>query len=480
MVITCRMLLPSDQPANWSGVPSWATALLGALTSRWKPSTPVDGARRTDWYAIDHDPQSRRRRRQADLRLPGPDGHDLARRQAVGVGRRHLDLVRRVCRGLPGPGDRERTGTSGQRAHERMEVRAVVQPDLGLDVGVVEVEPCSIGGERVVGDRVAGPIQLTFRRSSHDQVGRDSDLDHYRLRTGVVACGRDGEAGGVDTRGRVGLGRIRLAAGRSVTEVPLVAERVAVRIMASDAREVDRERLEALGLVGISDRHRQMGRSVVGDAVEGAGPVGEVVERAVRSDLQVDDAARLGVEVTDVGDVAVWVEVGGLDETLGVVAEEEVPLILRREHVTPVDRATGDGGAVSGVRIGVEGVDVARTCHRTHAFVHGPAVVAALDDAVHLLPREVADVAAVEPPGRAVELEPPRVAEPVRPDRAELAGLSCERVVGRYRAVPVDPKDLPVRVAEVLGVGSVAVVADREVELAVGPEADAPADMQQG
>ena len=41
VVITCRMLLPSDQPANWSGVPSWATALLGALTSRWKPSTPV-------------------------------------------------------------------------------------------------------------------------------------------------------------------------------------------------------------------------------------------------------------------------------------------------------------------------------------------------------------------------------------------------------------------------------------------------------
>src|SRR4051812_11035865 len=40
VVITCWMTLPSDQPANWSAVPSGATALLGADSSRWKPSTP--------------------------------------------------------------------------------------------------------------------------------------------------------------------------------------------------------------------------------------------------------------------------------------------------------------------------------------------------------------------------------------------------------------------------------------------------------
>ena len=33
--------MPSDQPANWSGVPSWPTAVAGAAISRWKPSTPV-------------------------------------------------------------------------------------------------------------------------------------------------------------------------------------------------------------------------------------------------------------------------------------------------------------------------------------------------------------------------------------------------------------------------------------------------------
>ena len=144
-----------------------------------------------------------------------------------------------------------------------------------------------------------------------------------------------------------------------------------------------------------------------------------------------------------------------------------------------VDRTTGDGRALPGVRIGVDRVDEAGAVRRADAFVQRPAVVAALDDAVDLLPAEVADVAAVEPAGGAVELEAPRVAEPVRPDRAQLAGLAGERVVGGDRAVLVDPQDLAVRIAQVLGVRAVAVVADGEVELAVRPEANAAADVQQ-
>src|SRR5207302_1207035 len=104
---------------------------------------------------------------------------------------------------------------------------------------------------------------------------------------------------------------------------------------------------------------------------------------------------------------------------------------------------------------------------------------AALDDVVDLFPGEVAHVAAVEVAAGLVELEPPRVAEPVRPDRAELAGLAVERVVGRDRAVLVDAQDLPVWAAQVLGVGTAPVVADGEVELAVRAECDAAADVQQ-
>ena len=108
-----------------------------------------------------------------------------------------------------------------------------------------------------------------------------------------------------------------------------------------------------------------------------------------------------------------------------------------------------------------------------------PAVVAALDDAVDLLPAEVAHVAAVELPGGAVELEAPGIAESVGPDRPELAGLAGERIVGRDRTVLVDPQDLPVRIAQVLRVRPVAVVADCEVQLAVRSEPNAPADVEQ-
>src|SRR5262249_47994229 len=75
--------------------------------------------------------------------------------------------------------------------------------------------------------------------------------------------------------------------------------------------------------------------------------------------------------------------------------------------------------------------------------------------------------------------EPPWVAEAVGPDRPELAGLPVERVVGGDRSVLVDPENLAVRTVQVLGVSTIAVVADREIELSVRPECDSPTDMQQ-
>ena len=240
-----------------------------------------------------------------------------------------------------------------------------------------------------------------------------------------------------------------------------------------------RERLDALRDVRRCAGHGHVGGGVVADAVQRTREVGDVVQRAVGSDLQVDDAAGLVVEVVDSGDVAVGVEIRVLDETLGVVPEEEVAAVLGREHVIAIHRATGDGRALPGMRIRVDRVHVARAARRAHAFMDGPAIVGALDDVVDLLPGEVAHVAAIELPGGAVELEPPRIAESVGPDRPELARLAEERVVGGDGSVLVDPQDLPVRTAQVLGERPVAVVAHREVQLAVRPEPDAPADMQQ-
>ena len=136
---------------------------LGATSSRWKPSTPVKVRGVLTGTPSSEQPEAGRRRGQARARdFRGRTFTILLRGQAVAVGRGHLDLVRRVRRRLAGGRDRERSGAAGQRADERVEVRAVVQPDLGLDVAVVEVEAGRVAGERVVGDRVARPVQLAL------------------------------------------------------------------------------------------------------------------------------------------------------------------------------------------------------------------------------------------------------------------------------------------------------------------------------
>ena len=162
--MTCRMLLPSDQPANWSGVPSGATAVFGADSSRWKPSTPVNVR-----GVLTGTPSSVRPRPGGDVARVSCDFRGkmlttLLVDRPLAVGRGHLDLVRGVGRRLAGRRDRERSRPAGQRSDERVEVSAVVQPDLGLDVAVVQVEARRVAGERVVGDRVARPVQLALGR----------------------------------------------------------------------------------------------------------------------------------------------------------------------------------------------------------------------------------------------------------------------------------------------------------------------------
>ena len=181
----------------------------------------------------------------------------------------------------------------------------------------------------------------------------------------------------------------------------------------------------------------------------------------------------------DRSDLTIRVEVGPLDEPLRVVPEEQVAPVIGREHLAAVHRATGDGRAFAGMRIGVDRVDVAIAARGAHAFMQRPAVVSALDDVVDLLPAKVAHVAAIELASGAVELEAPGIAESIGPDRPQLAGLAGERIVSRDRTVLVDPQDFPVRIAQVLGIRPVAVIADCEVQLAVGSKPDAPADVEQ-
>ena len=179
-------------------MPSAATAALRRSQLPLEALDTRERARRADRHAVDDQAQARGRGSQAEVRLPREDVHDLAGEQAVGVGRSHLDLVGGVRRRLTSRRDRERSGSPGQWADERVEVGAVMQSDLGLDVPVVEVEAGRVAGERVVGDRVARPVQLAFGGRGDGQLGRQPDLDHDRLRRRLVPARRHRKARGVD------------------------------------------------------------------------------------------------------------------------------------------------------------------------------------------------------------------------------------------------------------------------------------------
>jgi hypothetical protein len=96
---------------------------------------------------------------------------------------------------------------------------AVVQSDLGLDVPVVEVEAGRVAGEHVVGNRVACQVQLAFCGRGDGKFRRQPDLDHDRLRRGLVAGRRHGEVNRVDALVGVGLGGVRLDAAGPVSDV---------------------------------------------------------------------------------------------------------------------------------------------------------------------------------------------------------------------------------------------------------------------
>jgi hypothetical protein len=99
----------------------------------------------------------------------------------------------------------------------------------------------------------------------------------------------------------------------------------------------------------------------------------------------------------------------------------------------------------------------------------------------YLLAYALAHVGDEEVAGRAVEAEPPGVAQPAGPDLRPGGRLACERVVGRNRVwqgVHADAQDLPEQRTQVLGVvlgiAPRAAVAEGDVEVPVGTERDLP------
>src|ERR1043166_6014231 len=112
-----------------------------------------------------------------------------------------------------------------------------------------------------------------------------------------------------------------------------------------------------------------------------------------------------------------------------------------------------------------------------------PAVVGGLCADVDLFPGILADIADEEISGRAIKAVAKRIAQTERKDLAVRAGRPDERVVGRDRivvfeigrkcvAMYVDAQDLAEHIAQRLRVRRSAVLAGRDIEVAVRAESD--------
>src|SRR2546423_1073505 len=226
-------------------------------------------------------------------------------------------------------------------------------------------------------------------------------------------------------------------------------------------------------------RHEAHDSVVVARGVSATVAVGSgEVESAVGSFRHIAYASVLAFEQTFLADDAATVEHDALKTSPGEAAEEVVALELLKGGAAVERPARGRaGGRVFEQR-------------RLHALLRravvydGPAVVLPLLDDVQL----VAAAGAVEARGAVLGLEQEiraglpvnalRVAVAVRPDFGAHILLTDERVVGRYGGVVVEAKNFSAKRVESLRDLARGGVARRDVELAVGGEAQTRAGVE--
>ncbi|CAM5356554.1 hypothetical protein STENM223S_06949 [Streptomyces tendae] len=281
----------------------------------------------------------------------------LAVRTPVGVlGVEHAEdvgvrVVFAVGQGLQG------AGAAGGRGL-RVAVAVVADDEGDLDLGAVDASVLGVGHRHLEGDRVAEVVDPAVGRQVQGDPGRGvSDRDEHGGRAGLARGVGHRERRRVLAVGGVGVRRIGLGGAASVTEVPGVAESVAVGVRTARGGERHRERCLARGQVRGCPGDRRVAAGDVLDAVQGgvlvtvevAGAVVQDVQRAVRAEGHVHHLRAAPGEGVDGLHGAVASGLDALDPAASELTGEEVAVELLRElHL-------GRGGGV---------VAVDRTAHR--------------------------------------------------------------------------------------------------------------------
>src|SRR5262245_31154824 len=165
-------------------------------------------------------------------------------------------------------------------------------------------------------------------------------------------------------------------------------------------------------------------------------------------------------------------------------------LALQGFAVAPIDVAARDR-LTHVVTIGINRADGRSPRGRSasvhcRTFIHVPTIVGALLANVNFLPITLTNIGDVEGSQHIIEARPPWIAQTVSKD---LVGpvLADKRIVGRYAIiacgiagkcirVDIEPKNLTEQTVNVLSaaerIATTAAVAERDIEIAVGPETD--------
>src|SRR5262249_26277300 len=215
--------------------------------------------------------------------------------------------------------------------------------------------------------------------------------------------------------------------------------------------------------------------------------VGQIIKRAIRSDMEVDRAENVGGEI-------IRRIVGRVQHTNPTAADVGEKIFANEstrklQHRRIVERCADDGAASGAARpVPIEEDRVPEIWIRrgSRTFCDRPAIVRSGNTVINFLPRALTNVVDKHASGSRLKCEREWIAQTDRPNRAvrsgSRAGYSRKRsgIIRRDGAVGIDAENFSQTIAQRLRVGAVSILTDTGVQLAVRSKMDRATIMIRG